>query len=237
MWFNILAGFGIGLLGSFHCVGMCGPIALMLPVKTTDPFLKSFRSILYNLGRACSYAALGLLSGFIGQKMALLGFQQALSIIVGSLILLWVWSSKFKSFSNFRIPFLSIPIAKFKNRLAYLLHQQKSSFSFFSIGLLNGLLPCGLVYMALAAALATGSVWGAALLMFLFGLGTMPLMLILMLSGTAVSSLFRNKVRTLMPYMLSFTALILVMRGLNIEIPFLNAGVQNTSSNTINCMK
>ncbi|MGZ4043606.1 MAG: sulfite exporter TauE/SafE family protein, partial [Bacteroidia bacterium] len=86
--FSIVAAISLGLLGSFHCIGMCGPIALALPVHQATVFRKVVAILLYNSGRIITYSLLGLLFGIIGQGFAVFGLQQVLSVSLGTLILL-----------------------------------------------------------------------------------------------------------------------------------------------------
>ncbi|HQW83563.1 MAG TPA: sulfite exporter TauE/SafE family protein, partial [Ferruginibacter sp.] len=166
--------FSIGMLGSFHCVGMCGPLALSLPLSNNGFFAKFSGAILYNAGRIVTYSFFGLIFGLVGKSFALFGFQQWLSIIMGVLIMFFIIlpkRSKVFSTTNGTIRF-------FEKLRGYLgrLFTQKNNSSLFSIGLLNGLLPCGLVYMAVAGSVATADVLNSVLFMAFFGLGTVPVM-------------------------------------------------------------
>ena len=159
-----------GLLGSFHCIGMCGPIAFMLPVDRANKTKRFFQVAMYHLGRLITYALLGLLFGLLGKSFYLFGFQQQLSIIIGVLMLLILFLPK-KTLHKYS---LSKPFYKafsgVKNALGKELKKKRID-TFFTIGFLNGFLPCGLVYMAIFASIATGSAVQGSLYMFLFGLG------------------------------------------------------------------
>ena len=168
-----LVAFSIGILGSFHCVGMCGPLALSLPLSSDSFFAKFSGAILYNAGRIVTYSAFGLLFGLIGQTAAIFDFQQWLSISVGVIIILFIvipnkYKIQFTASSHTTVFFTSL-----RNKLG-MLFSKKNHSSLFVIGLLNGLLPCGLVYMAVAGAIATGAVVDSVLFMAAFGLGTLP---------------------------------------------------------------
>jgi uncharacterized protein len=78
----------LGLLGSFHCVGMCGPIAFMLPVSRDNKLKKIFQIFLYHIGRLLAYSTIGLAFGVVGKSLNLFGFQQQLSIFIGALMIL-----------------------------------------------------------------------------------------------------------------------------------------------------
>lgn len=226
MLYSILAGLGIGLLGSFHCVGMCGPIALSLPIYNKSKAEQLFAIVLYNLGRAFSYAILGGLFGFIGNQFFLFGYQRIFSISIGVAILILLFAGKYlpKQF-KFIEPFYS----KIKSTLARFLQSPQNFYSYFLIGTANGLLPCGLVYMAIGAAMATGNTIVGATLMFMFGMGTFPLMISLMIFGRFISVSFRNQMRKLIPVFITITALVIILRGMNLGIPYFSPELKNTA--------
>lgn len=225
MLYSILAGLGIGLFGSFHCIGMCGPIALSLPIYGKSLPEKLLLIVLYNLGRAFTYAALGALFGFIGKQFFLFGYQQAFSITLGVVLLLLLFMSKYLPA---RIAIFDKILFRIKSSLAHLLQSSQNWFSYFGIGLVNGLLPCGLVYLAIGSAMATGSLWGGTALMFMFGLGTFPLMISLMIFGRFISVSFRSQMRKLVPVFIALTAMVIILRGMNLGIPYLSPQLQNS---------
>ncbi|GAA4054749.1 sulfite exporter TauE/SafE family protein [Hymenobacter glaciei] len=218
------AGFLFGLLGSFHCVGMCGAIALALPGgvdKATSPWRYTGGRLLYNLGRVTTYATLGAGAGLLGQGLRLAGAQQSLSIASGVLILVLVavperHSSRLAGWLG-----LSRPLAWVKTTLGRLF-QRPTLPALYGTGVLNGLLPCGLVYLALAGALSAPGVAGAAAYMACFGLGTLPLMFGLSLSGRLVPLLWRTRMRQAVPYAASVIAVLFIVRGLGLGIPYLS---------------
>ena len=165
----------IGIVGSFHCVGMCGPLALALPLSNNSFTAKLSGAFIYNAGRIVTYACFGLVFGLIGQTAALFGFQQWLSIGTGALILLFIVIPAKYKFGQSASRYTNGFFAKLRMQLGRLFTQKNHS-SLFIIGLLNGLLPCGLVYMAVAGAIAAGSVGSSILFMTGFGLGTLPVM-------------------------------------------------------------
>lgn len=212
------AAFTIGLLGSLHCVGMCGPIAAALPYPSQKKIYLIESVLLYNGGRVLTYGFLGFLFGILGASFSLAGLQQVISIAIGILFLIaglfsfnlektvlkWQWTNRIYFFV--------------KSRLGIFL-QKKSMRSLFFIGLLNGLLPCGLVYLALAGAISSGSISGGVLWMIAFGLGTIPLMLLTALSGNWVSLSVRNIFKKAYPFILIVFALLFLVRGVLVEIP------------------
>lgn len=228
---SILTGLSIGFLGSFHCIGMCGPIALSLPVHQQYGIRKYGSIALYNTGRAFTYAVLGLLFGLLGSQFRLWGFQQFISITAGALILLVVFS-RF-SFAN-RIRWLAWLNLKVQDALGRLLRSPKHPGSYFYIGILNGLLPCGLVYVAMAAALATTDIIRGSLLMLSFGLGTIPVMAGLMIFGHLISVPVRQQINRAVPYLVGLMAIILILRGLNLGIPYLSPKME-TGTHQVEC--
>jgi len=237
----IIPALTLGFLGSFHCIAMCGPIALSLPINSTSLFHKISHLILYNLGRVITYSLLGLLFGLIGQTFLFFGFQQYLSIALGVLILISIFFSSKLASKNKITSFFYSKIAFVKGKLLKLF-QKKGWVSVFNIGLLNGLLPCGLVYMAIAGALATNNYLSGSLFMALFGLATIPVMLTLSLLGNIIHLKFRRTVKNAIPIILSVMAVLLILRGLNLGIPYVSPKInveQNLGLNTtdIKCHK
>lgn len=220
----IWAGFLFGILGSFHCVGMCGPIALALPVGKGSSLHFLAGRLLYNFGRIATYTALGALSGLVGKSLEIAGLQQKLSILSGILILLLVVVPAAASGQFRRITGLEKLLSKVKNTMAGLFGR-KALWSLGVVGLLNGLLPCGFVYFALAGAISMQSVPGAMLYMFLFGLGTFPLMFIISLSGKVIRPGLRRFFNQSVPYAATCMALLFILRGLNLGIPFVSPAV------------
>lgn len=231
---SILTGLSIGFLGSFHCIGMCGPIALALPVHTQSPFRKYASIALYNTGRAGTYAFLGLIFGFLGSQFRIWGLQQVISIAAGVMILLFLLS-RFSLSSG--IGWVSKINIWVQHALSRVLQSPKRLGSFFYIGLLNGLLPCGLVYVAIAAAIATTDVLAGSLLMFFFGLGTFPVMAGLMIFGHMMSSAVRQRINRAVPYLVGVMAILLILRGLNLGIPYLSPKMNKGSENVECCHK
>lgn len=214
---ELWTAFLLGLVGSAHCAGMCGPLALALPAtgNTRATFLAG--RVLYNLGRLVTYATLGALFGLLGQSFAFAGFQQWISLAAGAAILIGLLAS-----SRFALGLPAVTaVGWLKSSFSKLL-QQRSLGSVFLLGLLNGLLPCGLVYAAVAGATATGSFLGGALAMLAFGLGTVPMMLGFSLAGPRLHTLLRFRLQRFMPASLVLVGVLLVLRGLALGIPYLS---------------
>ncbi|MCX6297124.1 MAG: sulfite exporter TauE/SafE family protein [Bacteroidetes bacterium] len=225
---SLLPALTLGFLGSFHCVGMCGPIALALPLNRESLFSRIFGALLYNFGRAFMYALFGGLFGLLGQSLVLAGYQQALSISIGVAILVVVLLPSSMT-NKFKITAIIYSyLGNIKQKLAVLF--KKSNFSsLFFIGILNGLLPCGLVYLGIAGAIATGDGIQGSFFMFLFGLGTIPAMISLNLISSSISVNFRNKINKIVPVFVVFMALLLILRGLNLGIPYVSPKMSSTA--------
>lgn len=222
MMLMLFTAFVMGAVGSLHCIGMCGPLALSLPVVAPQPFARFLYTLLYNLGRVVTYAAMGAVFGIIGLSFAIAGFQQVLSIGLGVAILLYIaWPGKWLFLKG--SGFMQKHFTNLRARLAALF-QQKNYQSLFFIGLLNGLLPCGLLYLALAAAVSTGSSLKSSFFMAAFGLGTLPLMWTLSFFGSLAGNSTRKKLKLIYPYMMAFVACLLIMRGAGFQMPYLEAG-------------
>ncbi|MBK7110311.1 MAG: sulfite exporter TauE/SafE family protein [Bacteroidetes bacterium] len=175
----IAAGFLIGFMGSLHCVGMCGPLAVMLHANA--PGNQVVNGMLYNAGRIITYTLLGVIIALIGKTFIAAGFQQVVSIISGCIILLILFLpiALKQKIPGTRI--LRTFVGRMKKSWSGILKQHTKT-SVLAGGIINGFLPCGLVYVALVAALNAQSIGGGALFMTMFGLGTVPAMF---LAGTA----------------------------------------------------
>jgi hypothetical protein len=210
-----------GLLGSFHCVGMCGPIAFLLPVDRNNNYKKLGQIFLYHFGRILAYSIIGLIFGLVGKSLNLFGFQQQLSIIIGVLMLLVVFLPQ-KTFNkyNFSKPIYKI-ISKVKSALGKEL-KKKTPDTFLSIGFLNGFLPCGLVYMAVFGAIASGNALQGSLYMAVFGLGTIPLMTSAIYLGNFLNGQVRQRIRRAIPVFVVIIASLFIIRGLGLGIPYIS---------------
>ncbi len=213
--------FILGITGSLHCVGMCGPIALTIPISTTSLLTKIIGAFIYNLGRVIIYAFLGLLFGIIGKTFSFFGLQQALSIVVGVLILVWVFKFRFLQNIFSKINFIDTLFNILRNKISNLFSTHSNA-SLLTIGVLNGLLPCGLVYLAIAGAVTSSNILYSMFFMAAFGLGTLPLMLTVTILGSQIKFSFRNKLKKLYPYLIGLMACILILRGLGLGVPYLS---------------
>ncbi len=217
----LLAALLLGLMGSLHCIGMCGPIAFMLPVDRTNNYKKFGQIFIYHFGRLLAYGSIGLVFGLLGKGLYIFGMQQKLSIATGILMILIVLIP-YKTFSKYN---LSKPIyrlmSRVKNRLGQEL-KKKSPDTFLTIGFLNGFLPCGLVYMALFGAVAMGNPAEGSLYMLLFGAGTIPLMTATIYFSEFLKGAARKKAQRLIPVFVILIGVLFILRGLGLGIPYLS---------------
>jgi len=208
--------FILGLFGSLHCAGMCGPLTLALPQGGPVPSYIAGR-IAYNSGRIVTYSLLGLVFGLFGKTFLLAGIQQSVSIALGILLLIGLFASR--KLALWRpVTFL---VNGVKKRMGALLRQRTFT-SMTILGLLNGLLPCGLVYVAAAGATATSGILNGAIYMAVFGLGTLPMMLAISLSGKLVPFSLRLKLLKAVPVAVFLLATLLILRGMALGIPYVS---------------
>jgi uncharacterized protein len=218
---EIVSGIVVGVLGSLHCVGMCGPLALALPVLQGPGGTFVIGRVLYNVGRAATYMLLGAAAGSVGHFIVLAGWQQGLSIAVGGALLLSVVVPSAFSILSSRLDFPGRIAASLRDSLSRLFRRRSLS-ALFLVGTVNGLLPCGFVYIGLAAAAATGAALPAAMFMAGFGIGTMPVMFVLSLAGRSIGPQFRKRLSVMGPVVTVLLALIIILRGLSLGIPYLS---------------
>ncbi|XMO85573.1 sulfite exporter TauE/SafE family protein [Algibacter sp. AS12] len=231
----LFSAFILGLLGSFHCVGMCGPIAFMLPVDRTNQLKKVSQIAIYHFGRLLAYSIIGLVFGLIGKSLSIFGYQQQLSITIGVLMILVVLIPQ-KTFNkyNFSKPIYKL-ISKVKSALGSAL-KKKTMDTFLTIGFLNGFLPCGLVYMAVFAAIAGGNALNGSLYMSVFGLGTVPLMTTAIYFSHFLKGKARQRIQNIIPVFVVIIGALFIIRGLGLGIPYLSpAPVYDMVTNGIDC--
>lgn len=210
----------LGVLSSLHCVGMCGPIALVTPVVRKNLRTELLSRLLYNAGRTTTYVVLGLLAGLIGHQFFTSGIQQWVSIIAGVFIIIMVVFPKLNP-ENWKVVSRSSWVSKLKKRISRQF-KTKTFSSIYSIGLLNGLLPCGMVFMAIAGAITANSFYEGGIYMLLFGLGTWPLMLILTSTWQLITPKFKTQARRFVPILVGLVGVLLIIRGLGLGIPYLS---------------
>ena len=218
---DAIAGMILGIGGSMHCAGMCGPLALALPSGTGSFWPYASGRVLYNFGRVLMYVMLGCVAGLAGRGLVLAGAQRVVTIAVGVLLLLSVVLPAV--FARF-LPAFTLPARITGGILTLLggLMRRSSWAGLLVIGALNGLLPCGFVYMGLAAALTLGDVSRGMLFMAGFGVGTIPVMLAIALAGRKIQEGVRRMLLRMVPLVTVALAILLVLRGLNLGIPYIS---------------
>lgn len=219
---ELFAGFLLGFLGSFHCIGMCGPLVLALPQSRRFAAAR----LLYNLGRVMTYGMFGLVLGFIGSRLNLAGTQQIVSITLGLIVISAVIAP-----AGLKTKILgSIGFDRFLHILKKLIsefYRSNNLAANLAIGALNGFLPCGFVYMALSGALILGNAIDSAFFMMFFGLGTVPALLLVSAVAKTLSQAIRNRLKRYIPAFSIIIALIFILRGLNLGIPYISPKLQN----------
>lgn len=206
-----------GFFGSLHCIGMCGPLAMAIPL----PRQKRLAGLLlYNAGRTIAYASLGIIFGALGLAIKLSGYQQTLSVVMGIFFLLAVL-----------LPYISKKVERkiygfqvVKKLKANIVEQfkRKTYLSALTVGMLNGFLPCGLVYFAIAGSAATGHFLNGGIYMVLFSLGTLPAMLSVGFIHKFVQSRIKFNFTAALGLVLAF---ILIYRGVAMEIPEISSAL------------
>jgi uncharacterized protein len=229
----VIAGMLLGLVGSFHCVGMCGPLALALPVHHLQRAQQATAIILYNIGRVITYSLIGGLFGWAGRSIYIAGFQQWFSITMGIVILMLTALNYFLS-SPLSPKWLRSFHYSIQGLMGRLLKSPRE-YHYLLLGMANGLLPCGMVYLAIAATLSTSSVSESILFMASFGAGTLPAMLALSFFGVHIKLSIRQQLKKAMPYFVAGMAVLLILRGLNLGIPFVSPVLADAPQPVISC--
>lgn len=214
-------GFLVGLLGSVHCIGMCGPLVMALPISQKTNLQKTIALVLYHLGKISSYTILGVLFGLFGSQFPVFGLQQNLSIVIGIIILLYVLYVYVLKSKHIQIGLLDLLYNAIVKILSKLFKHESWS-TFLWIGMLNGLLPCGMIYLALTSAMATQNILEGGLLMAFFGLGTAPALIMAAIGGQFMGIAFRRNVQKSLPVFLFSMGLLLILRGLGLGIPYIS---------------
>jgi sulfite exporter TauE/SafE len=221
--FTFAMAFLMGLTGSLHCAGMCGPIALVLPFQLLKGFKRAIAILLYHFGRISMYAFLALILHTF-RSLFHPQWQQYISIAVGSLLLL----IGLVSFMPGYMPKIKLPWTEFAKKQIGAFAGNPNITALFISGILNGLLPCGLVYMALSASMAATSNNQAIALMYVFGFGTMPMLIAITILKTKAKFLKLNNIRKLVPVTLFALGSLFVVRGMNLGIPYLSPKITVT---------
>lgn len=218
MSYHYLAFF-MGLFGSIHCAVMCGPLVLALQGGQKITWLQIFNKLLYQVGRISTYALLGILLGLLGTAVSFQGWQQGLSIVTGVFLVAIGLSYIFARNSTTLAHWQTKAIQPFARTMGKWLYRPGGSVV---AGILNGLLPCGMVYMALASAINADSIVGSAQFMLLFGIGTLPLMLIFSLASSYSMKIIKVRFAKVLPLLFLIMGIWFILRGSNLDIPYLS---------------
>jgi uncharacterized protein len=234
LWPVLISGFILGAAGSLHCVGMCGPLSLALPIHHLSKSRKFFSLLLYQLGRIITYSTIGLLFGLAGRRIYISGYQQSFSIVMGLLVigLALVYFFRHKTIH-----------LKFLNRFYFFIQQQIGSLlrsasrptGFLVLGMANGLLPCGMIYIALATTLSFTEIGQSVGFMAMFGAGTLPAMMLVGYAGQIIKPDWRVSMQKLVPVFISAMGIILVLRGMNLGIPFISPELPGPQGTALIC--
>ena len=211
----------LGFVGSLHCAGMCGPIAIALPLNNRSWISRVSGSLLYNLGRTITYGLLGAIFGLAGMGLALGGVQQWVSVALGILMILSVVIPRI-GIAGKKLAGLTDKFTGYLKKPFVRLFKLRTYRSLLIIGILNGFLPCGLVYIALAGALVMSTYYEGAIYMVLFGLGTIPMLFAISIAGNLVSHKLRARLSKAIPFIIILLGLLFIIRGLNLGIPYLS---------------
>ena len=213
----------MGLISNLHCIGMCGPIAMALPLNRSSKLSIVGGITTYTLGRSTGYAALGVTVGLIGMSADLLGVLQWLSIVTGLLIIIYAWMGYVSGGTKNTVinKLLMRSMGKLMKHT-----KRRSSLKLFGIGLLNAFLPCGMVYVALLAAMNTGNMQNSFIYMVSFGIATLPGFIFLgALKDYFNRIAFFNR-RTVLASLISLVGVFMILRGLNLNIPFVSPKIE-----------
>lgn len=226
----LLTGFLLGLTSNLHCIGMCGPIAMAIPVNRNSNWSILGGIFQYNTGRILTYSILGAFVGSIGITVQTFGILQWISIASGIFLILFAWRKwfSFKWMANFPSSGLRNITGKGMSKVL----ASDSSLKLTMLGMLNGLLPCGMVYVALMNALLAGNPVSSAYTMIVFGIGTLPAMIAVGFAANRIGIEMRQRLNKVVPYLLTIVGLLVVLRGMNLDIPYISPKVTITISET-----
>ena len=230
----LIAGFTLGFAGSLHCIAMCGPLSLALPTAHLSPSLKVWYLFIYQLGRVLTYSILGFIFSVAGRGIFIAGFQQWFSITMGMLMLLMA-VIYFIQKTSIHFSLLNGLYARLSILMGRIIKSNLGIISFALLGMANGLLPCGMVYIALATVLSMHSLANGVGFMAMFGAGTLPMMLLLILGSHSISPVLRRLFSKAIPVFISLAGIFLIMRGLGFGLFIQKSFLTFSSGQPINC--
>jgi len=218
MNYSIFAGLVVGMLGSLHCVGMCGPILLAMPFENHNKWIGA---IIYHLGRILCYGLFGGLLALLGVTLRYSGVHEIISIGLGTFMILSLILFYF-NISLFKVSFSNAWVVQKMKKYWGEFFRSKSLLVLGIIGFLNGLLPCGFVYVALGSSLLFNNPLDSFLYMFFFGMGTVPLLLGINLFRNLILNRYRQKIQLFYPIGTFIMGSLLIIRGFALDIPYLS---------------
>jgi sulfite exporter TauE/SafE len=230
----MIAGFTLGAAGSLHCVGMCGPLSLALPTCHLSKTKKFISLLVYQSGRIITYSMIGLVFGLAGRRIYISGYQQWFSIGMGILVLTLALLY-FIQKKTIHLSFLNRFYHSVQGMIIRLLRSSTGFLGFLLMGIANGLLPCGMVYIALAATLSFPEVSQSVAFMALFGAGTLPAMMLVGYAGRLIRPGIRQSLQKAVPVFIALMGAVLILRGLNLGIPFISPELPVAAGAAVNC--
>lgn len=230
----MIAGFTLGAAGSLHCVGMCGPLSLALPVHYLSKTRKLISLLLYQSGRVITYSIIGLLFGFAGRRIYIAGYQQWFSIGMGMLVLTLA-ILYFVQKKTVHLKFLNRFYFFIQQQISRLLKSVTGPSGFLLMGMANGLLPCGMIYIALASTFSFTEVAQSVAFMAMFGAGTLPAMMLVGYAGQLIKPKWRISLQKLVPVFITLMGVLLILRGMNLGIPFISPELPLSPGDAIVC--
>jgi len=230
----LITGFTLGAAGSLHCMGMCGPLSLALPVQHLSKLNRSLSILLYQFGRIITYSLIGFVLGLAGRRIYLSGYQQWFSVIAGSVILLLALFY-FVQRRGINVPLFNPFYKKVQGIIVRILKSPSGIFSYLLLGMANGLLPCGMVYIALASSLTFPQAGESVAFMAMFGAGTLPAMLMVSYAGMLIKPELRSAFRRAVPVFVSLMGVLLILRGMNLGIPYLSPELPHSPGTEVLC--
>jgi uncharacterized protein len=234
LWPVLISGFTLGVAGSLHCVGMCGPLSLALPVHHLSKAQQLFSLLLYQFGRIFTYSTIGLLFGLAGRRIYIAGYQQWFSIILG-VIVLSLAVLYFVQQRTVHLQLLNRFYFLVQHQIGRLLKSSAGPYSFLLMGMANGLLPCGMIYIALVTTLSFTEVSQSVSFMAMFGAGTLPAMMLVGYAGQMLKPEWKSNLRKLVPVFISLMGVLLILRGMNLGIPFISPELPLAPGDAVIC--
>jgi uncharacterized protein len=211
LWTAVILGF----TGSLHCLGMCSPLAMAVTKMSSTAILSR---LLYNLGRILTYGILGSMVATVGLGAPIIKYQNIVSILLGILLVV----IGFQGISLNKVPVITRTlgaVSLFLKKLFSKFLQQKSHLSTFTLGALNGILPCGLSFLALTYCITLQGPADGFIFMSAFGLGTLPVMLGFTSVFHWVINTFKVQTKSITTGLLILSGLILIARVFFIHLP------------------